>query len=168
MIQMDEINTESLGFNEKLYKNKEDVFEEFFIASRFGDLETIKTLELSPIDLFHKNNEGNTALHMASANGHMEVVQFLLSQYSKINNGSDYLSIKNQSGNTPLHWAAMNGHDKIVCELVKAGANLYAQNNAQKTPLWEAEFHGHTKVVTWLLEHTDLVPKDDNDTEEEY
>ncbi|EMR10294.1 hypothetical protein PNEG_01555 [Pneumocystis murina B123] len=166
MIQMNEISTESSEFNEELYKDKQDVFEEFFIASRFGDLETIKTLKLSPIDLFQKDNNGNTALHIASANGHIEIVRFLLSQYPKINNGFDYLSIKNHSGNTPLHWAAMNGHDKIVCELVKCGANLHVRNNAQKTPLWEAEFHGKTKVVTWLLEHTDLVPNDDNDTEE--
>lgn len=168
MVQMNEISTKSSEFNEEPCRNRQDVFEDFFLASRFGDLEIIKTLDLSPIDLFQKDDNGNTALHIASANGHIDVVRFLISEYLKINDGFDYLSTRNHSGNTALHWAAMNGHEEIVSELVKGGANLHVRNDAQKTPLWEAEFHGQAKVVTWLLENTDIVPKDDNDTQEEY
>ena len=40
---------------------------------------------------------GNTALHMASANGHMRVIRFLLSVKAS--------PILNDSGNSPLYWA---------------------------------------------------------------
>lgn len=140
-----------------------NVFETLFLAARYGNLETIQMLHLSPLDLFQQDEEGNTALHMASANGHLDIVQFLLFQCPKMN-GRNYLAIQNQHGNTPLHWAAANGHKEIVCELVKGGADLHIKNNAQKTPLWEAEFHGQTSVVTWLLEHTDIALKNEDDT----
>lgn len=166
MIQTDQSFTEPLEFNKELIQENQDVFEAFFMASRFGDLETIKTLKLSPIDMFQQDDDGNTALHMASANGHQDVVQYLLSQLPKINHENNYLSIKNHRGNTPLHWAAMNGHEEVVSMLIKEGADPHIQNDAQKTPLWEAEFYGKTKVAALLLEHINIVPKDDDEEEE--
>ncbi|KAG4301977.1 hypothetical protein PCANB_002027 [Pneumocystis canis] len=142
--------------HEKDYLNVQEVFDEFFLASRFGDLETIQQLPLSMINLFQQDKNGNTALHMASANGNLNVVEFLLSQLPKTSHERNYISIQNQRGNTPLHWAAMNGHLEVVCKLVKEGADLHIQNDVQKTPLSEAEFHGKTDVVTWLLKYTDL------------
>ncbi|KAG4301514.1 hypothetical protein PCK1_002227 [Pneumocystis canis] len=137
------------------------VFNEFFLASRLGDLEMIQQLPLSMINMFQQDENGNTALHMASANGNLNVVEFLLSQLSKINHERHYISIQNHRGNTPLHWAAMNGHLEVVCRLVKEGADLHIQNDVQKTPLLEAEFHGKTDVAVWLLKYSDLTEMDE-------
>ncbi|CCJ28454.1 unnamed protein product [Pneumocystis jirovecii] len=144
-----------------------DISETFFFAARFGDLKTIQKLPLSLIDLFQQDENGNTALHMASANGHLNIVQFLLSQLPETNDKHKYISIQNERGNTPLHWASVNGHLEIVSELVKGGANLHIQNDAQKTPLSDAEFHGRKNVVMWFLTQTDMVPVDPTDSLDE-
>ncbi|KAG5513717.1 hypothetical protein PMAC_000755 [Pneumocystis sp. 'macacae'] len=142
------------------YQNLHDIFDTFFLAARFGDLKTIQKLPLSLIDLFQQDENGNTALHMASANGHLNIVQFLLSHLSEKDDKSKYISIQNKQGNTPLHWASVNGHLEVVSELVKGGADLHIQNYAQKTPLSDAEFYDRKNVVAWLLTQTNLVPID--------
>ncbi|KAG4306596.1 hypothetical protein PORY_000584 [Pneumocystis oryctolagi] len=147
--------------------NSNEVFEAFFYAARLGDLKTIQELPLSTINLFQQDEYGNTALHMASANGNLNVVQFLLSQLSKTNDKHKYISIQNEQGNTPLHWAALNGHLEVVSLLVKEGADLYIQNKAQKTPLSDAESYNRTNVVTWLLTQTNMVPMDQTDESDE-
>src|SRR2546423_7444956 len=72
-------------------------------------------------------------LHWPSANGNLEVVEYLLSLLlPSEQNGTNAASAdksapslvnhKNISGNTPLHWAALNGHLPCVKALVAAGA----------------------------------------------
>lgn len=50
---------------------------QFVQAARDGDLELVKNLLQKGVDVNSKI-EGNTALHLASQNGHKEVVQILL------------------------------------------------------------------------------------------
>ena len=59
-------------------------------------------------DVNIKDFRGNTALHMACANGHIEMVKYL------INTLHVDINIKNSSNNTPLGWAALNGQKEIV------------------------------------------------------
>lgn len=47
-----------------------------------------------------------TALHMAAANGHMSIVEYLISQGVDIN-------ALNEENNAPLHWACLNGHIEV-------------------------------------------------------
>jgi ankyrin repeat protein len=93
-------------------------------------MENSITSELN--NTFFVDSNGNTALHLASANGHESVVKLLLllSESSATNTTTTKSTTKltslhyhpknnvrmvvNHSGNTPLHWAAANGHDKIV------------------------------------------------------
>jgi len=53
-----------------------------------------------------------TALHTAAAQGHLEVVNFLLE------NGSSLVTIAKSNGKTVLHSAARNGHVEIVKALL--------------------------------------------------
>ena len=64
-----------------------------------------------PIDLNYRDNtmSMNTALHMSSGNGHIEIVKMLLKDQSRIN-----INTLNDSGNTALHYAALNGKKDIV------------------------------------------------------
>ncbi|KAL8711926.1 MAG: hypothetical protein Q9225_007032, partial [Loekoesia sp. 1 TL-2023] len=50
---------------------------------------------------------GNGLLHMAAANGCMDILNYLLPSSTPT---SLNLNLPNSSGNTPLHWAALNGH----------------------------------------------------------
>ncbi len=91
--------------------------------ARYGEIQIIQ--ELEKLDLLQKLKEatdsrGNTALHMASANGHLEVVTFLVKVFS---GDTGYMNATNHEQNTALHWAALNGHKEVVEVLLKSGAN---------------------------------------------
>ena len=73
-----------------------------------------------PVDINYRDDRmsGNTALHVACANGHVKIVKLLLAQ--KGLNGSAEINpnVKNDSGNTALHYAALNGHKELVENLL--------------------------------------------------
>jgi len=54
-------------------------------------------------------------------------------------------------GNTALHYAAGANHVACVELLLKAHANVKAQNNTGDTPLHKAAWRGSEKIVTLLL-----------------
>lgn len=71
--------------------------------------------------------QDSTALHIAVALGHMDVVRYLLA-YDAIN--SDIINIPDINGNTPLHFAAcLTDEWKIFDFLIEKGANREAKNN---------------------------------------
>lgn len=82
--------------------------EYMLLSARQGDLEAVKECLQEGVTIDHADEEmGNTALHLASANGQAEVVAFLLATGASVN-------AQNKSLNTPLHWAALTGQTKVV------------------------------------------------------
>lgn len=59
----------------------------------------------------------STAVHLAAANGHADVVSFLLTRTRQ-----ELINAQNKGGNTALHWAALNGHLATVKVLLEFGA----------------------------------------------
>ena len=79
-------------------------YEEYLLQSaRFGDEEEVKMCIEEQTDLNCKNEQLNTPLHMASANGHLSIIKLLLTAGAVVN-------AVNDSGSTALHWAAGNAH----------------------------------------------------------
>ncbi|KAK6121554.1 hypothetical protein DH2020_044702 [Rehmannia glutinosa] len=72
-------------------------------AARYDDIDDLMSIASVGVSLDSKDSEGRTALHMASANGHLDIVDYLIS------NGVD-VNASNTEKNTPLHWACLNGH----------------------------------------------------------
>ncbi|KAF3319182.1 hypothetical protein TWF173_003632 [Orbilia oligospora] len=118
----------------------EDTIDDLLYFSREGELSDLKetiselskslnrySLEIpaSAVDPY----SGNTCLHMAAANNHVEVVD----------------------GNTPLHWACLNGNIEAVKVLVKAGADPGVLNTAGHDCVYEAEVNDKSNVVEWVL-----------------
>lgn len=77
-----------------------------------------------------EDDESNTALHCAAADGDDVAVQYLLGQ-CRVNE-------KNSRGFTPLHLAVLYGaryQGRTVSSLIKAGADVNAEDNFGQTPL---------------------------------
>lgn len=90
--------------------------EKLLKAASQGDLRAIKEIMSLPAEkggllmlrLIAKDREGNTTLHLAVAQGHREVVEYLLSQ------GVRGFDVKNNSGKTPVDVARENSHKEIL------------------------------------------------------
>jgi len=63
-----------------------------------------------------RNNDGNTPLHLAASNDHVEIVELLLAGKTDVN-------AKNNLGNTPLSGAKQSGYQDVVELLRKHGGH---------------------------------------------
>lgn len=127
-----------------------DQIDDLLLSARYGDLEDLQST-LDPLfsasssttQLLEtiKNDDANTLLHYASANGHLDVVQYLLPH-------ADLASLlaQNISGNTPLHWAGLNGHLDTVKALVAQIEKLEKQNPTEAKKL-NLIFHPKTDAA---------------------
>ena len=87
-----------------------------------------------------------TPLHYACENGHLPVVEYLLSKGAKIEERAG------NQGKTPLHFACENGHLPIVECLISKGANVEAKAQFyEKTPLHFACEKGYLQIIECLL-----------------
>ncbi|XP_076012623.1 photoreceptor ankyrin repeat protein [Genypterus blacodes] len=92
------------------------------VACCKGFLEIVHGLHNCPfIDINQQDNEGNTALMIASQAGHVNTVMYLLNYFPGVDT-----EIKDCRGFTALIKAAMAGRDDIVAALVMAGADIHA------------------------------------------
>ncbi|KAG1371112.1 putative ankyrin repeat-containing protein P16F5.05c [Cocos nucifera] len=109
-------------------------------AARYDDIEDVVSLYSVGVSLNSKDSQGRTALHMASANGHLDIVEYLIS------NGAD-INAANSEKNTPLHWSCLNGHIEVVKTLIQNGASLSVLNSHERTPMDEAVSRGRMEVI---------------------
>ena len=66
--------------------------------------------------------------------------------------GQDVNSRGDSYGTTPLIVAADSDHDQVVCELIRAGADVNGKDNNKRTALHWASWRGHYSVVKTLIE----------------
>jgi ankyrin repeat protein len=104
-----------------------------------------------------RNSASQSALHLAAANGHLNIVEFLIKYLHPID-----VNLQIDEGSTPLHWAALNGHLAIVEKLLEAGADATVTNASGRSPVTLAEQQSHLEVVQVLLKSYD--PEEDDET----
>ncbi|CAA7260484.1 unnamed protein product [Cyclocybe aegerita] len=137
----------------------EDVKDDVLLACRYGDLEDVEafvkqygTSALADV----RDENGSTILHMIAANGHQDLLNYLLPLLPPT-----LLSVQNESGSTPLHWAALNSQLEIAQKLVQQidgpGRDLIdIKNKAGRSPLGEAELAGWEEGAKWFVEVMNL------------
>ena len=76
---------------------------------------------------------GHTALHWASAKGHLECVSWLLAEGRRV--GLELVTCTNHSDATPLHSAASNGRAEAAMLLLNAGADPDVKDDCDESPL---------------------------------
>ena len=96
-------------------------------------------------------------LHLASANGHLEVAELLLERGAEVD-------VQNENQETPLHLTSEDGVLEIARMLIKRGSNVNSQDTRGWTPLHSAARNGHLDVVKLLLDSgADIGMRDGSD-----
>ncbi|EAU91192.1 cytoplasmic protein [Coprinopsis cinerea okayama7 len=139
-----------------------EAVDDLLLACRYGDLEDVEAFvkQHGPTALGAVLDDNkNTVLHMVSANGHLELLKFLLPIVPP-----SLLAAQNNAGSTPLHWAALNNHLEVAKALVEfpggPGVDLIdIKNEAGRSPLADAEFSGWDEGAKWLVEVMKLDPE---------
>ena len=99
----------------------------------------------------------HSPLVQAAYSGHLEVVQYLISQVPTPDfiNHTDAVCFRSGSvvhHCSPLLAAVFHGHILVARALLQAGAVTEIRDCAGATPLCEAVFHGHSELVQFLHE----------------
>ncbi|KAK1944044.1 Ankyrin repeat domain-containing protein 50 [Phytophthora citrophthora] len=163
--------------------DQERAGEELYEASCNGDLNVVEWLcAKAPKHLANGfvNGKGGHCrllpLSAAAFHGHLDIMEFLVSNGARINEKGDEgrtalheaatgghlivvqwlvandskVNVKDTNGWTPLHRAASCGHFPVVQWLVCQGSSLNEKNNIGQTPLYAAASTGKLAVVQWL------------------
>jgi ankyrin repeat protein len=114
----------------------------FLSAVEHRRVEQVKRLLDKGINVNSKDEDGRTALSLATENGHEAMVKLLLEKGAGLDSDSQAV----------LWWAARYGHDKVMKLLLDKGAKTDSTDDCGQTPLSAAAQKGHEEVVRLLLE----------------
>jgi ankyrin repeat protein len=133
--------------------NRRDMrgFAAIHYLAAIGDYEGMKRLASSAgANPRVTDKSGNTCLHWAVKNGHMNLVHSLLQS------APDLVNMANAEGETPLLNAARNGDDdnslRIAMLLLRSGASVDQQDQNGLTALHCAVADGNDRMVRLLLQ----------------
>ena len=125
----------------------EESVEVFLDEVREGEIDVIKEFVSQDKDILTvRNKYGNSAIHYASANGHLELLKYLLS----FPECREIINLKNESGSTALHWS-IPSDVHIAKLLLEAGADKEITNAQGKTALTMAEDAAKDELVNILI-----------------
>ena len=113
-------------------------------AAKNGKYEEIKALAERGINIHLKTHEGKNCLHIAAANGQLNLCKTLIFRHefdiNMINNG----------GWTALHFSVQNGSHELVKFFTDQGADIHRKTNNGVTCLHIAAAHGHLNLCKTL------------------
>ncbi|GAB0086675.1 uncharacterized protein DMENIID0001_007760 [Sergentomyia squamirostris] len=111
-----------------------------------------------PIDLEIEDVNGQTALNIASRNGHIDVVRLLLNFTQPLADGTGRIrgvdvNHADRDGWTPLRSASWGGHTEVVRLLIShAGCAIDCADKEGRTALRAAAWSGHEDILKILIE----------------
>jgi ankyrin repeat protein len=128
------VNAEDMYGNTPLHK-----------AAQRGDEEAVNALLVAKdIDLYAKDNDSSTPLHVAVLYENEKVVTALIAKGIKVD-------VKDKYDNIPLHIAVQRGNLTIIRKLLKKKVGIDAKDSMGYTPLHMAICYNHSAIVKFLL-----------------
>lgn len=109
------------------------------------NIEKLRQLIASGVDLNVKDSNGFTPLHLAAQEYNVKAVKLLLENSAEV----DPVNIH---GNTPLFTAVFNskGRSEVIKLLLKYGANPEKANKSRQTPLGLAKLISNYNVIQFF------------------
>lgn len=128
-------------------------------ASLQGDLESVRQIVDSGVNIEEGDQLDRTPLMFASFNGHSEVVSFLIEQGSEVQK-------QNSEGRTPLMFASSGPFPETVEILLENGADPNIKDSVEGwSALMYAAAEGNMEVIEVLLEYNADISLADTDGE---
>ncbi|KAK3731205.1 hypothetical protein QZH41_017738, partial [Actinostola sp. cb2023] len=123
------------------------------LACTKSDLNVIDTLVKAGASLVQCNKDGWDCFHVAAREGHVNILEYLLSNLKKSGSWSSKRTSKN--GRTPLHTAALHGQAEAVKFMIgNCNYNCDTPDSCGATPLMDAlRTSGHIAVAEYLITH---------------
>ncbi|XP_039364933.1 ankyrin repeat domain-containing protein 7 isoform X1 [Mauremys reevesii] len=158
------------------YELREKELGKLHRAAASGDLGRLQQL-LKKHDINQLDKENRTPLHLACANGHSDIVNYLVDNKCKLNlcdndnrsplmkavqcqeekcatmlleHGADP-NLVDVNSNTALHLAAQTANISLVVQLLEYNAHIDSQNKEGYTPLTIAITENHQEMVEFFL-----------------
>ncbi|XP_069995120.1 ankyrin repeat and SAM domain-containing protein 6 isoform X1 [Penaeus vannamei] len=122
-----------------------DPIQELHRAAEQGDLDHVMAALETDLDIDATDHDNNTALHIAAANDHEQLVAYLV-------NSDANKEATNSMGWTPLMQAARHGHLNVVLLLLQVGASVDTRNRLGMTALMLASVSGHMATIRALVD----------------
>jgi ankyrin repeat protein len=116
-------------------------------AAERGDIDTVRSLLATDVDVNSAHGDGMTALHWAAYRNDLDIAQLLTE------GGADIQLTTREEALTPLLIASGAGNAALVEFLLEAGADASAANSIGTTALMEAAAAGNLDAVRTLLDH---------------
>lgn len=134
----------------------DDEHEQFMELVAIGDLDKIfKYLRKNDVDKVLQSVEKKSKrspLHIAAKNGHLHLVEFLLSKNAQVDARDKLLK-------TPLHYACEIGNSFVVKLLMENNADPEERDNCGRTALHYAVYSGKSEILALLTQHNSDIVK---------
>ena len=114
-------------------------------AAMVGDVETVRSLIATGVNVNTAQGDGLTALHWAARNGDVETVAVLVAA------GANPAVVTRIGSHTPLHVASKAGRGGVIKALLAAGSDPNAMTTTGVTPLHLSAASGDIEAVRALL-----------------
>ncbi|XP_051143831.1 putative E3 ubiquitin-protein ligase XBAT31 [Andrographis paniculata] len=118
-----------------------------FAAAQLGDVDAVEAALQRDSSLISRATvyDRNSLLHIAAANGRIEVVSLLVDR-------SVDVDVLNRHKQTPLMMAAMHGKISCVEKLIESGANILMFDSLNgRTCLHYVAYYGHSNCLQFIL-----------------
>ena len=116
----------------------------YAVRRGLGSCDILLCLVKNGADINARTNDDCTPLMIASKNGHVSAVTFLVEHRAN-------MDLQDKEGNTALHYAVIGNATEVCNKLLTLGASLQLYNNDQLTPLLLASNESKIQMVEELI-----------------